>query len=181
MPDGIMILGASGVGKTTLGRITARKLGFAFLDIDDFIWRKDTELPFTVLYSREEKIRRLMAAVEKAGKFVMAGSMSSFHEYFDQFFRLAVFLTADEKIRTARVHEREVNVFGERVLPGGDMYQKHQEFLRDVAGYENGTGSCTRLQHEQWMEQLSCPILRLDGMALPEENAEIIVKAYRAQ
>ena len=62
-----MILGASGVGKTTLGRITARKLGFAFLDIDDFIWMKDTELPFTVLYSREEKIRRLMAAVEKAG------------------------------------------------------------------------------------------------------------------
>ena len=61
------------------------------------------------------------------------------------------------------------------------MYQKHQEFLRDVAGYENGAGSCTRLQHEQWMEQLSCPILRLDGMALPEENADIIVKAYRAQ
>ena len=179
MPEGIMILGASGAGKTTLGRIVARKLGFVFLDIDDFIWHKDTELPFTVLYTREEKISRLMAAVKEAENFVMAGSMSSFHEYFDHFFRLAVFLDVDETIRVARAHEREIREFGSRVLPGGDMYQAHQDFLRDVAGYEDGTGSSTRQQHETWMEQMICPVLRLDGTVPPEKNAEIIAEAYR--
>lgn len=179
MEEGIMILGASGTGKTTLGRMTARKLGFAFLDIDDFIWRKDTELPFTVMYSREEKIGRLMTAVRESGKFVMAGSMNSFHEYFDPFFRLAVFLTVEEKVRIARVHEREIKEFGKRVLPGGDMYEHHQAFLQDVAGYEKGTGSSTREQHENWMKQLTCPILRMDGKTLPKSNAEMIVKAYR--
>lgn len=94
---GIMILGSSGAGKTTLGRFTAQKLGVPFLDVDDYIWRKDTEMPFQVMYSREEKISRLMAAAREAEEFVMAGSMDSFHEYFDPFFRLAVYLTADQK------------------------------------------------------------------------------------
>lgn len=78
---GIMILGSSGAGKTTLGRFIAQKLGVPFLDVDDYIWRMDTEMPFQVMYSREEKISRLMAAAREAEEFVMAGSMDSFHEY----------------------------------------------------------------------------------------------------
>lgn len=179
MAEGIMILGASGTGKTTLGRITARKLGFSFLDIDEFIWKKDAKIPFTEMYSRDEKISRLMEAVRQSGDFVMAGSMYSFHEFFDPFFRLAVFLTADEAVRLARVHERERKVFGNRILPGGDMYEHHQAFLRDVAGYENGTGSSTSKQHENWIQQLDCPVLRLDGTILPEINGERIARAYR--
>lgn len=118
---GMIILGSSGAGKTTLGKLTAKKLGISYLDIDDYIWRSDTEIPFTVMYSREEKIKNLMEAAEKAGEFVMAGSMNSFHEYFDPFFRLAVYLTADAKVRVQRVHERELAAFGSRILPGGDM------------------------------------------------------------
>ena len=75
-----MILGPSGAGKTTLGRRTAQRLGLAFLDIDEFIWRKDTPKPFTAMFSREEKIARLQQAVSQAGRFVMAGSMDSFHQ-----------------------------------------------------------------------------------------------------
>ncbi len=176
---GIMILGSSGAGKTTLGRFTAQKLGVPFLDVDDYIWRKDTEMPFQVMYSREEKISRLMAAARKAEEFVMAGSMDSFHEYFDPFFRLAVYLTADQKLRVERVYCREREVFGNRVLPGGDMYEKHQAFLRDVAGYDNGSGSCTHELHEVWLHGLSCPVLRLDGGRPCEENAEAIICAYR--
>lgn len=78
-----MILGPSGAGKTTLGRRTAQRLGLAFLDIDEFIWRKDTPKPFTAMFSREERIARLQQAVSQAGRFVMAGSMDSFHQHFD--------------------------------------------------------------------------------------------------
>lgn len=87
---GIIIVGPAGAGKTTLGRLAARELGAGFLDIDDYIWRTDTPAPYTVMYSREEKIRRLMAAAQAAGTFVMAGSMDSFHAPFDPLFRLAV-------------------------------------------------------------------------------------------
>ena len=46
MKQGTIIFGPSGSGKTTLGKIVAQQLEIPFLDIDDYIWRKDTEIPF---------------------------------------------------------------------------------------------------------------------------------------
>jgi shikimate kinase len=48
-----------------LGKLVAEKLDFPYLDIDDYIWRKDTDKPFTVMYTREEKINRLMTDISK--------------------------------------------------------------------------------------------------------------------
>ena len=41
MAAGIMIMGSSGAGKTTLGKMAAERLGFTFVDIDEYIWRKE--------------------------------------------------------------------------------------------------------------------------------------------
>lgn len=180
MERGIMILGSSGAGKSTLGRLVAERLGISFIDIDEYIWRKDTPVPFTAMYPRQEKISRLMDAVKAAGEFVMAGSMDSFHEHFDPFFCLAVYLTAEEKLRVERAHRRELAEFGSRILPGGDMYEEHCSFLKDVAGYDDGTGAATKENHEMWLRQLTCPILRLDGGESLEVNTELIVAAYQS-
>ncbi|HJC56923.1 MAG TPA: AAA family ATPase [Candidatus Eisenbergiella intestinipullorum] len=181
MPKGIILLGPSGSGKTTLGKLVAERLGTAFLDIDDYIWKKDTEIPYTVMYTKAEKISRLMEAAEKAGEFVMAGSMNSFHEHFDPFFLLAVYLTAEEKLRVSRIHDRELAEFGSRILPGGDMFEAHQAFLRDSADYDHGAASCSSKQHELWLSQLTCPVLRLDGGEKLEKNAGIIIAAYEKE
>ena len=37
MPGGIMIIGPSASGKTTLGKKVAEVLGFPYFDVDDFI------------------------------------------------------------------------------------------------------------------------------------------------
>ncbi len=89
MKQGIIIFGPSGSGKITLGKIVAQQLKILFLDIDDHIWRKDTEITFSAMYSRTEKINRLMKVIPKTDHFVMASSMDSFHEYFDPFFYLS--------------------------------------------------------------------------------------------
>lgn len=115
MPKGIMILGPAGAGKTTLGKAVASNLGFAFLDIDEYIWRKDTVIPYTSMYPKSEKIKRLMEAAIQAERFVMAGSMNSFHEYFDDMFLLAVYLTAESRIRLERIRKREQKKFGKRL------------------------------------------------------------------
>ena len=154
---GMIILGPAGSGKTTLGKFVADKMEIAFLDIDEYIWRNDTEKPYSVMYSKEEKISNLMEAVQKAKEFVMAGSMSSFHEYFDPMFLLAVYLTADAKVRVKRIHEREQKEFGDRILPGGDMYEEHQQFLNDAANYDGNAASCNKSQHELWLNQIGCP------------------------
>ena len=90
MSRGIIIFGSSGSGKTTLGKMVAKRLGFPYFDLDDYIWRKDTDKPFTVMYTREEKSNRLMSDISKSEFFVMADSMDSFNTPFVPLFDLAV-------------------------------------------------------------------------------------------
>ena len=47
MSTGIMIIGPSGSGKTTLGKIVAQKLGYPYFDVDDYIWKQNTDSPYT--------------------------------------------------------------------------------------------------------------------------------------
>lgn len=180
MKKGIMIFGPAGSGKTTLGKIVAKQLEVPFVDTDDYIWRKDTEIPFSLLYPRDERISRLMEAIAETTQFVMAGSMDSFHEHFDPFFSLAVHLTAPAEVRTARVDRREYEAFGDRVLEGGDMYTAHRNFLDDVASYDHGGGSTSLAVHTKWAQSLPCPVLRLDGTDSLADNAKIIIKKNRA-
>ena len=46
MSTGIMIIGPSGSGKTTIGKIVAQKLGYPYFDVDDYIWKKNTDNPY---------------------------------------------------------------------------------------------------------------------------------------
>lgn len=75
MSRGIIIFGSAGSEKTTLGNMVAEKLNFPYFDIDDYIWRKDTERPFTLMYSRKEKISRLINDITKYDNFIMADSL----------------------------------------------------------------------------------------------------------
>ena len=179
MATGIMIMGSSGAGKTTLGNLVANELGYTFVDIDEYIWRKDTEIPFSAMYPKVEKISRLKEAISNCEHFVMAGSMNSFHEYFDPYFELVVHLHTDAKIRVKRGHERELGWFGERVLEGGDMYEEHQKMLNGIAGYDYGIGGCTLQQHENWMKSLKCKVIQLDGSDTLEKNLSIIIDTYK--
>ena len=182
MKQGILIFGPSGAGKSTLGRLTAQRMHFLFVDIDDYIWRQDTQIPFSQMYSREEKIRLLGDAIKTADRFVMAGSMDSFHQHFDPFFSLAVFLYAPAQLRVARVDRREREQFGARVLLGGDMAEEHQRFLRSVASYDTGMqeDGPTLQKHMLWAEQLPCPLLKLNGEDPLLYNAQKIEQAYWA-
>ena len=177
MATGIMIIGPSASGKTTLGKKVAELLGFPYFDVDDFIWRFDTPEPYTVMYSREEKISRLQNAIAPYEYFVMAGSMSSFHQAFDNTFEMMVFLYVDPDIRVQRANERAIQRFGNRVLEGGDMYESNQDFLRKVRQYETD-GSPNLSEQKAWMESLTCKKLELDGTEPIEKNARVIAEAW---
>ncbi len=177
--SGIMIMGPSGAGKTTLGALVAKALGYTFVDIDEYVWRKDTAIPFSEMYSKDEKISRLMGAISNCEHFVMSGSMYSFHEHFDPYFELVVYLYADAQVRVKRVHERELGWFGKRVLEGGDMYEDHQKMLKNIAGYDLGIGASTLQQHENWIKSLTCKVIRLDGTDTLENNLNIIIETYK--
>lgn len=50
MSTGIMIIGPSGSGKTTLGKIVAQKLGYLYFDVDDYIWKQNTDSPYGAMH-----------------------------------------------------------------------------------------------------------------------------------
>lgn len=180
MARGIIIFGSSGSGKTTLGKGVAARLDYPYFDLDDYIWRKDTKIPFTAMYTRDEKISRLMNDIQRDEHFVMAGSMSSFHAPFDPLFDLAVHITADTKVRLRRVHNRELAQFGNRILEGGDMYLEHQKFLLNCSSYETD-GTPSLKTHLEWAASLPCKVIYLDGQVDLEYNIKSILSAYNTQ
>lgn len=177
MSTGIMIAGPSGSGKSSLGKIVAEKLGFPYFDVDDYIWKKDTSAPYTQMYSKAEKISRLSGDIEPYEHFVMAGSMSSFHQAFDDKFAMMVFLYAGPEIRLQRVHKRAMERFGKRILEGGDLYESHQKFLESSRRYESD-GSPNLSEQKEWMKSLQCAKIELDGTNSLEINAQIIVEKW---
>ncbi len=184
MARGMILFGGMGVGDTTLGRVVAAKLGWPHFDLDDFIWRWDTELPFTKTRPREEKIALLKEAISQHPHFVMSGSMWSFRKEFEPYFDLAVFLTAPAEVRAERIRRRELGRWGARVLPGGDMYEAegsiHKDYMACVRSYDEGPEELFSLaQHEAWAKELPCPVMRLDGTRPTEENAERIIRMRR--
>lgn len=177
MATGIMIIGPSGSGKTTLGRLVADELGYPYFDVDDYIWRKDTKEPYSVMYSRDEKIEGLKRAVLPYEHFVMAGSMSSFHDAFDNMFEMMVLLYVEPDIRVKRVHDRAIERFGNRVLEGGDMYENHMKFLKYNRNYESD-GSPNLKEQKEWMNGLSCIKMELDGTRNLDSNVKAVVEKW---
>ena len=172
-----MIFGAAGAGKTTLGRAAACALGFPYFDIDDYIWRTDTDQPYTQMYPRAERASRLMAAISPHDHFVMAGSMDSFNAPFVPLFDLAVHVDAPAELRRQRLHQRELEAFGARILPGGDMFEAHQRFLADSDRYETDGSPC-RKRHLEWAASLPCRVLYLNGANPLSENLKLILSTY---
>ena len=86
----------------------------------------------------------------------MARSMSSFHEEFDPYFVMMVFLYADPDVRISRIRERSIRRFGERVMEGGDMYQSNLEFLEANRRYESD-GSPNLMEQRAWMNLTQIP------------------------
>jgi adenylate kinase family enzyme len=181
MPHGIIVFGASGSGTTTLGRELARMLNFTHFDADDFFWA-ESYIPFSMKRPREDRISRLLAAIESCRAFVLSGSICRWDKPFLPLFDLAIFMTAPADVRIKRLKQRESAHFGERILPGGDMHENHREFIDWASAYDTaGTGQRSHALHEEWLLSLSCPVIRIDGANDCKETAEQIAAAQYAK
>lgn len=168
----IHIYGASGSGTSTLGRYLSERLGFAFLDSDDYFWLP-TDPKFTTKRPATERVLLMQRDIAAAPRgAVVSGSLVGWGDELIPDFTLAVRVVTDTPTRLARIKAREHARFGGRILPGGDMYDHHQAFLQWAAGYDNG-GLETRSAalHDAWQKQLPCPILVVDGTTPLDETA----------
>ncbi len=172
----IHIFGASGSGTSTLGRAIAEKAGFRFLDTDDYYW-----LPAEPMYTLKRPIPERLALMERdldlAADAVLSGSLVGWGDPLIPRFTLAVRLITPTNIRMDRLRRREHARFGDRILPGGDMYEQHEAFLAWAARYDDGVPPLrSRAEHDLWQQKLPCPVLTLDGTLPLDELAAAVIE-----
>ena len=150
---GILICGLNGAGKSTLGKALAERLGYEFIDNEDLYFPKtDPAYSFACPRSREEAVK---------GDYGDKLAASLDH---------VVLIEVPKEIRSRRVRERSFGRFGERILPGGDLYEKE-------AAWFSLTDSRAEDYVTEWLETVRCPVIRIDGTLPPEENIGYIVSA----
>ena len=162
-PPLIHTFGASGSGTTTLGRALADAWGLAYLDSDDSIWLP-TDIPYAEMRPRDQRKVHLAAAVSETGGCVLGGSLCGWGDFLIPRFTLAVYLSTPTELRIKRLRSREADEFGDRIGPGGDMQKNHEEFIEWAQRYDTaGPDMRSRALHEEWIQTLTCPVVRLDG------------------
>jgi adenylate kinase family enzyme len=163
MREHVLIFGASGSGTSTFGRAIAKSHGLAIFDADDFFW-EPTDPPFQHVRELSERQRLLTEALSGESRWVLSGSICGWGDVAIRLLDLAVFVMTPTPVRLERLRERERRLFGERISSIGDMHHHHEAFLAWAAQYDDGSiDTRSRRMHEEWMKQLNCPVVRVDG------------------
>ncbi|MCI8528536.1 MAG: shikimate kinase [Lachnospiraceae bacterium] len=170
MKNIIYIYGASGSGTSTLGRKISQELGYKFMDTDDYFWLP-TDPMYTTKRNKEDRIALMKLDISKADDVVISGSLDGWGNVFIPLFTLAIRLVTETEIRIKRLKIREKERFGERIMPNGDMYIQHMEFLDWAAKYDTGGLDIrSKATHDEWQKLLSCRQIELNGAEEVEEN-----------
>lgn len=76
-----------------------------------------------------------------------------------------------------RILHREQQRYGSRIEPGGDMHDKHLEFMAWANSYDEAKAPTRSLDmHEAWMTQLTCLVIRLDSTASVDDLCDLVLQ-----
>ena len=170
---GILICGLNGAGKSTIGRILAERLSFQFIDNEDVYFPKtDSSYAFSNPRSDAEAIRILEVLIDKNDRFIFAAVRGDYGDKLLSKLDGVILVEAPKRIRLERVKRRSAQRFGDRILPGGDLAQRENEWFRRVESRpENYVLTWLANAH------LTCPIIHVDGTRPVEENVESLLAA----
>ena len=169
MPHGIAIVGLNGSGKTTLGRALTDALGYFRIDVEDYYF--PAEGAFNEARSRDEVEQLMLEDIEKNGNFVLSSVCADFASI-EKYYCLIVYLEAPKEMRLDRIRKRSIDRFGERVLPGGDLYESEENFFAFAA-------KRTPEKIENWLPKCTCPVLRIDSTKPVSELVGAISRVYK--
>src|SRR5690606_33217231 len=89
---------------------------------------------------------------------------------------LVIFLGIPSEVRIARLQQREVERYGKEALAGGSRYEESKAFLEWASLYDHaGMEVRSKTLHEQWIAELSCPVLRIEGDYSIEERVAAVM------
>ena len=155
--------------RTGIGRNTLRKL---------IEWKKLPVLKvgrrlliradaYSVQRTEEEVAALLLKDLEENEDVVLASVRGNYSEQIEKLFDLAVYIDIPKEIRMARVRKRSNDKFGNRMLPGGDLYESEERFFKMVEERSDDHA-------KRWLTELSCPVISINGTVEVANNVEIL-------
>ncbi|MEO1514837.1 MAG: AAA family ATPase [Bacteroidota bacterium] len=171
-----IVFGASGSGTTTLARSLAEEMGWPHLDSDDYYWKK-TDPPYQEPYSSVERQANIRHDFEAVPNLVLSGGVIGWNAHWMTAFDLAIFLRIPPHIRMHRLRQRELERYGQRWQTDPIIRETSAEFLEWAQQYDNPDFDDKDISlHLRWLEELSCPCLRLEGDLSNEERVRLAVE-----
>lgn len=170
MRNGIIVFGANGCGKTTIGCELAHKLKMKHFDVETYYF-EESEIPYSKPRTKDTVIERMLVDFEKCNSFVLSAVTGDYGDEISSMYKLGVFLFAPIDLRLERIERRSLEQYGKRILIGGDMYSQEQEFIEFVR-----TRNLSII--DEWSKILTCPILYLDGTKSISANVKLIIHKY---
>ena len=164
---GICICGLNGSGKTTLAKALSKKLGCVHLDIEDYYFTSSDD-SYSDPRTSAEVEELLLEDIKRNSCFAFSSVRGNVNAEINSYYSLVIFLDAPTELRMKRILQRSVDKYGDRALPGGDMYEQEEKFIEFA---RNRTTS----QIESWLNTLSCKVLRLDGTCPVSDNVKRIL------
>ncbi len=169
MGNGIMMCGLNGSGKSTLGKALAERLGYYFIDNERLFFPKtDGRYPFASPRSKEEVEELLMDEVREHEDFLFAAVKGDYGEEVQELYRYVILVKTPGNVRKERVRSRSFQKFGDRMQPGGDLYEQEEAFFQMAADR-------TDKFIEEWLDSVDCPVICVDGTDPVERNVEYIM------
>ena len=165
---GIMICGLNGTGKSTLGRMLADRMGYEFIDNEELFFPKtDPSYMFSDPRSKEEVIRLLEERISDNDRFIFAAVKGDYGDKLIAVLDHVVLIEVPKQIRRQRVRDRSYQKFGDRILPGGDLYDIESKWF-------TLTDSRPETYVTDWLKTVNCPVIRIDGTLPAEKNLDHI-------
>lgn len=172
MAKRILILGASGSGTTTLAKALSKRLPQVFLDTDDYFFITKFSEPRPLQDRREMLIKDL----DYYENWVLSGHVCGWGDGFKKYFDVVVFILLPHDVRMERLKQREYDRYGKEMFESGSRYEQSQAFLQWAALYDTaGLEVRSKALHEEWLSDLSCPVLRIDGDYTVKERVDIVL------
>ncbi len=176
------VLGAPGVGKSTLGRALGAHLGLPHFDSDAY-YHFPTDPPFQRQRTPEARCALLEQDLRDAPRWVLSGGASTWRPAPALNYTLHVFLWLPGDVRVQRLLAREHALYGARIAPGGDMADEHAAFMAGARAYDvdDGAEGPKLARHEALLREAGCPVVRVPGDVSVDEALRRVVAALRAR
>lgn len=168
MGNRIIVCGGNGAGKSTLGKELSKKLEWKFMDIEDYYFPLNSmDYNYEMARTREEVSSLLLEDLKLCDNFILASVKGNYGEEVSSMFTCAVLISVPKEIRMKRVRDRSYKKFGDRILQGGDLYEKENKFFDMVEQRSEDDVTV-------WIESINIPIIRVDGTQPIDRNIKTI-------